>query len=679
MFSFLNSGILLGIVAVSIPFIIHFLAKRKYKPVQFSSIFFLKQMQSNTMRRINIKQWILLILRALAILCLVLAFARPAVKGVFKSSHTQSASVILVDQSMSMMRREIASKLNSSLSALLDEFEPDDELLLFGTEMPMDAFEWTSKEIGKKKIKNLQPVLGMHSLSDNLNLAIQSLKKKKSINKEIFILSDFQTNAFAQSDTMQTIQDFDGHVYLLEQTGKKENLSAYDLTLSNQIVELNHKLILHCMASNWGDNRVTDQLVRLYQDNNAVSQQLVSLEPRESKKLEFDYIPVRAGWQKLHIDLGLDAFEPDNRTYLTFFIPEKINVLLIGHVYSDIKPIELVLSGNEGVATHAMTDADPWQHELNNYNLIIFSNLSELTYQQSQMIPKYIESGGNVLFFPGNFSKPDEINRFLLQPLGKTKLAEIKGRARGNNGYFTLKKPNPDHPLFRGMFREKQSRFVSPELYRIFTWTGPDQSVLQLNTGEPLVQEIIHGKGTLLISGMGISPEWSNLILCTFFAPFIYRCTMYLGSKVGMNPSYITEDPIHLLLKSLNPDSPCEIINPNGVKRRVMPKTNGNNPVLTINDTSIPGFYEITQNELKQMIAVNVPNTESDFRIDEDKIKSYFKDADVQKIAATDHIHQALTESRYGREFWKELIILCLLFLVAETLVSRFMTHKSRK
>jgi len=62
---------------MSLPVIIHLLAKRKSKLIDFPSLKFLKLLEQDALKKFNVKQLILLIIRTLMILLIILAFARP--------------------------------------------------------------------------------------------------------------------------------------------------------------------------------------------------------------------------------------------------------------------------------------------------------------------------------------------------------------------------------------------------------------------------------------------------------------------------------------------------------------------------------------------------------------------------------------------------------------------------
>jgi len=74
---FLSPGFLWALAALSIPVIIHLFSFRRYKTIYFSNVRFLKQVKEETASRNNIKHWLVLASRLLALLFLIFAFAQP--------------------------------------------------------------------------------------------------------------------------------------------------------------------------------------------------------------------------------------------------------------------------------------------------------------------------------------------------------------------------------------------------------------------------------------------------------------------------------------------------------------------------------------------------------------------------------------------------------------------------
>ena len=103
--SFLIPQILWALPAASIPLILHLLSRTNTKEVKFSTIFFLKQMEHESIRRLRTNHWLVILLRTLMIVLLLLLLARPVVRGYVQDwlgEDTSTLSVILVDDSFSL-------------------------------------------------------------------------------------------------------------------------------------------------------------------------------------------------------------------------------------------------------------------------------------------------------------------------------------------------------------------------------------------------------------------------------------------------------------------------------------------------------------------------------------------------------------------------------------------------
>src|SRR5436190_22322660 len=66
-----------GLLLASIPIIIHFLNRRRFKTVQWAAMEFLLRAMRKNRRRIKFEQWLLLATRCLVLALLGMALARP--------------------------------------------------------------------------------------------------------------------------------------------------------------------------------------------------------------------------------------------------------------------------------------------------------------------------------------------------------------------------------------------------------------------------------------------------------------------------------------------------------------------------------------------------------------------------------------------------------------------------
>src|SRR6478609_4119844 len=102
--AFTNLAMLAGLVALSVPVIIHLLLRRKKKRLRFSTIQFFLQRDERSSQRRKLQNWLLLALRLLICALLVFVFARPYLRNSARAGADQQPRrvVIVLDRSLSM-------------------------------------------------------------------------------------------------------------------------------------------------------------------------------------------------------------------------------------------------------------------------------------------------------------------------------------------------------------------------------------------------------------------------------------------------------------------------------------------------------------------------------------------------------------------------------------------------
>jgi len=101
---FVNPLFLLGLLAISIPVIIHLFNFRKFRKVYFTNVKFIEELRQQTQKHSQLKHLLVLLMRILAFVSLVLAFAQPYIplnKNANKKEAQNTVSVF-IDNSFSM-------------------------------------------------------------------------------------------------------------------------------------------------------------------------------------------------------------------------------------------------------------------------------------------------------------------------------------------------------------------------------------------------------------------------------------------------------------------------------------------------------------------------------------------------------------------------------------------------
>src|SRR5689334_18934251 len=94
-----------ALAALAVPVIIHLFNFRKYQKVYFTNVKFLKELQQESKSKSRLREILVLIARALTILCLVFAFSQPVVKdedNKINILHGQNNISVYIDNSLSM-------------------------------------------------------------------------------------------------------------------------------------------------------------------------------------------------------------------------------------------------------------------------------------------------------------------------------------------------------------------------------------------------------------------------------------------------------------------------------------------------------------------------------------------------------------------------------------------------
>ena len=206
--TFLNPAVLLGLLAASIPIIIHLLNLRKLKKIDFSTLQFLKELQKNKIRKIKLKQWLLLALRVLIVLCIVTAFARPTLVGVSVGGTTSAAkttAIFILDDTFSMsvidQNGSYLNQAKESIRDILSQFEEGDEFGLILVSHQPDEIEMTSN---LSKFEQSVDGVSITHASGKLNNAIikaaQLIGDAKNFNKEIYLVHRFSERKTCSGD-----------------------------------------------------------------------------------------------------------------------------------------------------------------------------------------------------------------------------------------------------------------------------------------------------------------------------------------------------------------------------------------------------------------------------------------------------------------------------------------------
>jgi hypothetical protein len=177
--SFLFPSFLWGLLAISVPIAIHIFNFRRTKKVYFTNVAFLKAVETKTRSIRQIKHWLILAARILAIACLALAFAQPFLPTENRLSVNQRGITSLyLDNSLSM-ESELNNKryldiATSKLSDLLGIFKN-------ATSLQLVTNDFSAQEQGLYPAEKVRDRLTTINLSNTPRTLEQVYKRQTNL------------------------------------------------------------------------------------------------------------------------------------------------------------------------------------------------------------------------------------------------------------------------------------------------------------------------------------------------------------------------------------------------------------------------------------------------------------------------------------------------------------------
>jgi len=493
--TFLNPAVLFGLLAASIPVLIHLFNLRKLKKIEFSTLRFLKELQKNKIRKIKLKQWLLLALRVMIILFLVTAFARPTLEGIAIGGTTSAAkttALFILDDTFSMsvvdQDGSYFNQVKQTIKNLLTQFEEGDEAALILVSSQPDEINLTTN---LSKLENEIAELNISYTTNELNNALvkaaQVISASENFNKEIYLLTDFQKGRLAAEENLEDLGEMlkeNIKLYSFNFSGKEVyNVALSELKVNTSIFEKNKPVSFSVNVDNYSNQSADNTIVSLYIDGKRSAQQTVNIQPGATQTVNME-APVKAiGYVDVFAEIEEDDVLQDNKRFTSVFIPEKINILLLYNHLEDSKYVKLALSSSSTPENFVITSKRLSQLPglpLNNFNVVFLlgSNLPSGVNK----IKDFLNNGGGVVVFPGSVPNLAGFSNLLTSLDLPSATQLIKSDETGQP--FEFEKVEFEHPLFKNIFIDESKKEIeSPQIYSYFRiqTKGRGKSIITLN------------------------------------------------------------------------------------------------------------------------------------------------------------------------------------------------------
>lgn len=689
---FLNPAILFGLLAASIPILIHLLNLRKLKKIEFSTLTFLKELQKNKIRKVKLKQWLLLLLRVLIILFMVTAFARPTLEGVAIGGTTSAAkttAVFILDDTFSMsVVDQNGSYLNQAkltIKKLLNNFQEGDEAgLILVSDNSAGNINLTSNFSEFERVLETSTISYASGMIHNSFIkAAEIISESKNFNKEIYILSDFQSGRLAEDNLISDLSqllDNNTRVYALNYSGKDVyNISVDEFTVNTAIFEKDKPISFEVTVINHSMQVVNNTVLSVFLNGERAAQQSTSLNPGESKVIEIETVAKNTGFINVIAELEDDDIEYDNKRYLSIYIPEKIPVLLSYDQQSDLNFINVALAtGN--ISENYKIDLKPINQllstRLDDYYVLFI--VGESITSGFDRIKNFAEQGGGVVIFPSSKINLERFNNLLVN-IGLPKAESHIGQPDKTDNPTLIQETDFEHSLLKNIFQtQERKRIESPDIYSYYRISpgASGRNIISLPDGSAFLSEYRRGKGKILLFNSAPVLAWNSFPLKGLFPALMNKAVLYLATQEQNGSENLAGEPINInisnaklpQLQILLPDDREDFINLSGEER---------GDFIIYTNTKFAGNYEVySGDQILETISVNTDPAESVTKYySNNDVKSYIEKINFNgtfiMIDKNDDPVSVILQARFGSELWKYFLIIAILLALIEMTIAR--------
>lgn len=684
-FSFLNAAFLAGAAAAVLPILIHLFSRRKIARIPFSSIQFLEEISRRRVRRMRLTQWIILAMRVLALALLALALGRPAFQGDFAlgKSRGESAVAIVFDGSFSMRAegetRPLWETAVDRVEEVLAAVEPDDTVFLIGVDPDRDEVDaYPTRAGASEAVRVLEPGYGGTDLAAAVRRAGASLADATALNKELFVISDFQ-RAGAGAGTDLSLADLTAdlieeiRVFLLPVGEGPIANTAIDLArLEGSAVEQR----VHVQLTRYAETPVEDLAVTVEAAGEVLGEAVVSVLPGAVQSVDVPLVRLPAAGERLTARIARDRLATDDIYYVPSLGTGSLETWVVQDPAQPSPFLPLALAPGERAGRFDVRSVPPdglGTADLGNVRLIVLDNVTHLSRESVMRLRQWRNAGGVILVALGDRVDLRYYNETLLPAVFPgVQLGNVLGADEATGSSYTLTPRTPGHQAFSGFEASVGEPLTGASFWRVVE-VQSRPGVRTLAEFGPGLPAVVQGDGALLVAS-SLDGRWNNFPTHAAFLPLLHQsidAALMEGGEERVRVGEPVEGTVDRSLVPANADLVAR--GPGALELPVTARSEARGLRLASAPAPEPGFYRIEGNDrVLVRRAVNVDTGESDLTpLNAGELASLFPGDRVRILDASTGVGTPVREARYGREFWRELVVLVLLLMVAEAWLSR--------
>ena len=609
--SFLVPAFLAGLAALAVPVLLHLRRRDKDTPQRFPSLMFLDRLPIRTADRRRITDWPLLLLRALALVLLVLAFARPFLPARAASAAAGSARtvVLLLDRSMSMGHRDVWPAALDSARRTVNALRPGDRVavVLFDDEAEIVQPLTADRALALAAIAKARPGEAGTRYAAGLRAARQLVADEAPGDRvDVVIVTDLQRSGLSGVAGLELPASFAIRTAAVSARDRANaRLGAVDARRGERagrpIVSIRTRVESRGAAA----SRRMSVMLRL--NGRPSGTVLVNVPSDGEAPVAFESVPLPAGLVSGEVTIDPDALAADDTAFFAFSSDDLLRVLLV--TSDEWTPDEtgyleraLAVPGTPTVRVERVRGSALNGRTLGTAALVMLWDAPLPGGSAGTALAAWVQRGGGLVIVAG---------RRLGMRASATSVAPatVSGRTeRSGDQAGALGDVRVDHPLL-APFRETRAALHAPRFSRYARLEPAERAevIARFDDGAAAIVERREGAGRVVMVGAPLDARAGDFPLQPAYLPFVRRLVVYTSGRDESALARSTGE------SWLLPGALREPVVSTPIGSIVRPARDERGATVALRETGIYSMYDGTVRGVPlRVLAANAPASESD-------------------------------------------------------------------
>lgn len=631
----------------------------------FPNVSLLKEVQQESKKTRSVRNWLILLLRILAVVCLVLAFSYP----IEKSAGRKGKKIVslYIDNSFSMDADGLeGNKFNLAKSfadQIITEFESNTKFQIITNDFLAKHQFLYSKDKALDLISEIPISNKTKTIQSVLKRQLSLISEQENIDPNIYLISDFQ----GLEDSTLFNPDSIPVSMCLVASGESKNIGVDSVWFESPVRARFGNEEIQVEISNFSNEEFKALPVQL-SINGKITQQVIELKSNQSETFSFVYAQPQDSivTGKIFIEDANLVF--DNELFFSYTLQAKTKVYVISDSKSFVSTTDKLFKKDSTIKYQNVKPLNIDYSTLENQNLIILGEVDQLSNGLILALKNASDKGTNVAVFPSGKGSTEDY-RNLSFSFGGFKLGGIDTNA------IQIESILSNHSFFKNVFEKEKvsvnTKKAFPVLKRHFPIGITDAEPLIFKTdGTPYLIK----SDNLYFCSAGITSENSGLKNHALVVPIFYQ--LVFNAVKSAQIQYFTDTYINIKTPVLDNSALIEIKTKDQSTYKTQVIAGGSEVVLPASFQK-NGHYTLEQsNVITESFGINNNRTESkeiNQQLIDVKSLSDHDPISTLYYASSGNVESILNQSLNSRTYWRVLLITAFICLFLEMLIIRIL------